>query len=231
MPRIRRVQGVCGSRTTRRDLRDLAHLRVLLAGALNENSSCIDVGANVGGVLSEIVRVAPAGRHIAYEPIPELADSLAQRFPGVDVRQAALSDAAGQTTFEHVRDRPGLSRLRPNGTSRGRGELIEVRTERLDASLPEDYVPALIKIDVEGAERLVLEGSIETISRHRPIVVFEHGAEDAPNFDTGPDQVFELLTDRPKLRIFDLDGNGPYARAEFAATFAAARRWNFIAAP
>ncbi|MEA2340739.1 MAG: Methyltransferase FkbM domain, partial [Solirubrobacteraceae bacterium] len=31
-----------------------------------------------------------------------------------------------------------------------------------------------MKIDVEGAEREVLDGALEALATHRPIVVFEH---------------------------------------------------------
>ena len=64
----------------RRELRDEHALAVVLATALRGDSNAIDVGANVGAVLESIVRIAPAGRHIAYEPIPDLHEQLVSRF-------------------------------------------------------------------------------------------------------------------------------------------------------
>jgi hypothetical protein len=52
-----------------------------------------------------------------------------------------------------------------------------VATERLDETLPAGYMPRLIKIDVEGAERQVIEGAIEAISRCKPAVWFDHAQE------------------------------------------------------
>src|SRR5262249_26220258 len=52
----------------------------------------------------------------------------------------------------------------------------------------------LIKIDVEGAELQVLAGSIKTLSRDKPIIVFEHGLGAAEYYNTRPEQVFELLS-------------------------------------
>jgi FkbM family methyltransferase len=230
MPQARRLQRLLGSRSTRRDLRDNDHLKLLLAFVLPVDANCIDVGANVGEILEEIVRVAPRGRHIAYEPLPDHAAELATRFPDVDVREAALSSSEGQASFQHVRSRPAMSGFRERDYPGDEQiEVITVRTERLDSALPADYVPSLIKIDVEGAEHQVIEGAIETIKRHQPIVAFEHGQGAASHYGTGPSHIFELLCGEAGLRIFNLDGGGPYSEADLARAFDDGSYWNFIA--
>ena len=90
-------------------------------------------------------------------------------------------------------------------------------------------MPSFIKIDVEGAERLVLEGAMHTISRYQPTVVFEHGRGAANHYDTGPEQIFALLSGQAGLRIFDLDGRGPYTEADLVETFDRGLSWNFLA--
>src|SRR6478735_6391078 len=82
----------------RRDRRDMRRLRALLAATLAAEDSCIDIGAHDGAVLRHIVRQAPRGRHLAYEPLPELAALLKRDFPAVEVRNAAVSDEAGERT-------------------------------------------------------------------------------------------------------------------------------------
>ncbi len=216
----------------RREGIDNRSLRLLLAFALKVNSNCIDVGAYRGEVLAEIVRVAPHGRHIAYEPLPFMHKSLVDRFPTVDVRHAAVSNEAGERSFAYVKHMPAHSGFCERFyAKRSRVEKITVRTEALDGSLPTGYIPALIKIDVEGAERLVIEGAIETISKYRPIVVFEHGKGGADYYDTQPRHIYELLHDEAHLCIFDLDGNGPYSLGQFEETYARNDRWNFVARP
>ena len=216
----------------RRELRDEHALHVLLSAILRADSNAVDVGANEGAVLEAIVRIAPAGRHIAFEPIPDLHEQLRSRFPAVEVRRAALSDVAESTELFHVLDAPAYSGLRqredlpPSATEVRR---IPVHTERLDDIVAEDYVPRLIKIDVEGAELNVLRGAAETIRRHRPFVVFEHGAGGADLYGSKPTEVFDLLGEAG-LRIFDLEGDGPYTRERFHDTFAEPI-WNFLAAP
>jgi len=216
----------------RRASQDDHAMRVVLATVLRADSNAIDVGANTGAVLESIVHIAPAGHHIAYEPIPELHEDLLRRFPGVDVRQAALYDSAGTVSFSHNLEQPAYSGLRQRSdvdTSRDGLRQISVATERLDDVLEEGYAPTLIKIDVEGAELGVLRGAVETLHRHRPVVLFEHGVGGADLYDARPTDLFDLL-DSAKLRIFDLAGVGPYSREHFEATFTEPI-WNFLAAP
>jgi FkbM family methyltransferase len=219
-------------RNARRDQRDNEALVTLLAATLPRDGSAIDIGANEGRVLGDIVRVAPSGRHIAYEPIPGLADELVRRFPSVEVRRAALSDEAGEVEFTHVRSSTGYSGMRERPYP-GPQELerLQVQVERLDDVLPEGFVPAFLKIDVEGAEGKVLAGAAETLERHRPVVAFEHGKVAAPIYGTTPADVHALLAERARLRIFDMDGGGPYSRDQFEQAFELGTHWNFFARP
>ena len=209
---------------------DNDNLALLLGFLLRETDCCIDVGANRGRFLWEICRRAPRGHHIAWEPIPELARELRQGFPQVEVHQAALADRAGIADFVLVHDDPGYSGLRER-TYPGQytTEHIEVRLERLDDVIPSDYVPAFIKIDVEGGERQVFEGAMATITRHKPVIVFEHGLGASDHYGTNSDHIYDLLVEQAGLRLFDLSAEGPYSRERFAEVFASARRWNFIA--
>ena len=216
----------------RRDRIDNQNLRLLMAFALTEDSNCIDIGAHKGAVLAEMLRVAPYGKHIAYEPLPFLHKYLVDHFPSVDVRLAAVSNEEGVTSFTYVKNLPTNSGFRERSYPvQPRIEKIAVRTETLDGSLPAGYIPALIKIDVEGAERLVIEGAIETISRYKPIVVFEFGRGCSDHYGTQPCHIYELLHDKARLRIFDMDGNGPYTLGQFEETYAQGNRWNFVARP
>jgi FkbM family methyltransferase len=186
----------------RRSRLDDEHLRLLCAFQLRADSNCIDVGANVGDVTEMFLRYAPDGAHIAYEPIPQLAASLAVRYPRIEVRNRALSNSTGTRTFVYVESNPAYSGFLER-TYPGREELLEiaVQTEPLDQSLPSGYVPDLIKIDVEGAEQLVLEGAIKTLSVHKPTVAFEHGPGGAGGYGTKATDIFGLLVIEAGLRV------------------------------
>jgi FkbM family methyltransferase len=226
-PNVRRLKGRVRGLMGRRSGED--SLRMLLAFTLAPDANCIDVGAHQGDVLRDMLRLAPQGRHIAYEPLPQLADALAAEFPHVDVRKAALSDRAGETSFVHVRSNPSYSGFREReypGTEQL--EQITVRTERLDDVLPDGYSPAFIKVDVEGAELEVFQGAAETLARHRPVVYFEHGQGAADRYGTTSSQIHDVLAGDAGLRIFDERGGGPYSRDEFQALFTQPI-WNFVA--
>src|SRR5207249_1272465 len=105
--RLREVKRAFEPPEVTRDRADNDRLRAILGAVLRPDSNCIDVGAHEGLFLADIVRLAPRGRHVAYEPLPEFAADLTRRFPGVDVRERALSDRPGEVEFVHVLTRPG----------------------------------------------------------------------------------------------------------------------------
>jgi len=204
----------------RRNRRDDAALVTLLAGTLATDSDCIDVGAHQGSILAHMIRLAPAGRHLAFEPHPTVAARLAEAFPTVDVRPVALSSRSGQHWFYAKRSDPATSGLSltaaelPPPTSVADADQVAVPVTRLDDALPAGFAPAFIKVDVEGAEYEVFEGAHETLRRHQPVVAFEHSLG-CRHYGREPGDVYELLAVAAGLRIFDIDGGGPYSRAEF----------------
>jgi len=210
---------------------DNRNLELLLGFLLAEDSNCIDVGANEGRFLYEMTRRAPRGRHIAWEPVPHLAARLRELFPDAEVHEAAVGDTpAGDTRFVVVKNDPAYSGLREREYPEGyESEEIRVRVERLDDELPPDYVPALIKIDVEGAELGVLRGAAETIRRHRPVVVFEHGRGASEYYGTTPEAIHDLVCGELGMRIFDMDATGPLSREQLAELFNTGARWNYFA--
>ena len=203
----------------------------VLERTLEPDSHCLDVGAHSGAVLAEIVRLAPRGRHVAWEPLPALAPRLEADFPTVEVRQAALSDRTGEREFVHVLDDPGWSGFVARPTPAGGPlETIRVRCERLDDAIPTQVRPAFVKVDVEGAELEVLRGAAETLRRHRPLIAFEHGRGSADHYGTTPEALHDLLADLG-YAVHGIDGDGPYPRRRFAELFAAGERVNFLARP
>ena len=215
----------------RRSRTDMEHLRMLLAFTLAPDANCIDIGAHSGVVTRDMVRLAPRGRHFAYEALPALAAQLKRELPEVEVRHAAVSNEQGETTFEHVVSNPEFSGMRRRDyPGEQTFEQLTVPMVTLDSDLPEGYAPSFVKVDVEGAERLVFEGGMETLSRHRPIVCFEHGVGAPEHYDTDSGDVFDLVADGMGLRIYDVDGNGPYTRTQFEDVFTEPM-WNFVARP
>jgi FkbM family methyltransferase len=206
---------------------------------LSRDSVTVDVGAHTGDLLVHMVERAPEGRHFAFEPLPGCFAQLTRRFgdhPGVKLHELALRDEPGTASFVHVATRPTYSGLiarrmdRPNE----RLETIEVQCARLDDVIGPDEPVRFIKIDVEGGELGVFLGARETLSRTRPVVVFEHGLGGADHYGTRPTQVFDVLSDAGlSVGLLEryLAGDPALSRDSFADEFESGRNYLFVAYP
>lgn len=195
--------------------------------SLTSDANCVDVGANVGDVLAEMVQIAPLGHHVAFEPLPELASLLTRRFPDVEVRNAAVGACFGRAAFYRVRSAHGRSSLLRVGLDRSDIDDLDVEVVALDEVLDDEGPPALIKIDVEGAELAVLHGARRILSYHRPIVVFEHGASARASDSTSTRKIHAFLTEL-RYRVFDIDGIGPLNEEQFEAVARKGKVWTFV---
>ncbi len=148
-------------------------LRATLARVLEPGSNGIDVGCHYGSILSEFCRLAPRGRHVAFEVVPAKVRFLRRKFPDLEVFELGLFDHAGTASFFVCRRATALSSLAQQ--SQAGSERIQVTLARLDDVLPADRPYQLLKLDVEGAELPVLRGARATLARHRPRVLFECG--------------------------------------------------------
>jgi FkbM family methyltransferase len=138
---------------------------------LDRASVVLDVGANIG-VMSRIF-ADRAGEVHAFEPAPRAQPLLRRNtadLPNVTIHQCALSNAVGTAHFEE-RAELDVSSLSDEG--------IEVEVRTIDSL---GLRPALIKIDVEGYEHLVLEGANDTIRDHAPVILFEAFGETARQY-------------------------------------------------
>ena len=144
----------------------------------------IDVGANLGEWAVPMAKAAGSSGHVlCFEPNPHVAEALARtlrinNLPHARVLQEAVSSRAGTAQLIVETEHSGLSRL---GAPAAGQRAVSVETRRLD-----DAVAALglgrvdlIKIDVEGHERDVVEGARETLRHFGPAVVIESGHESA----------------------------------------------------
>ena len=188
---LRLLKGLLGDRGALYDRQTIE----VLSRLLRPDSSCVDVGCHRGEVLRHVVRLAPRGRHHAFEPIPELARRLGRRYPGVAVHEAALSSTPGRSKFQHVTNASGYSGLKRRLYDRPDPviEEIEVDVTTLDAAVGPDAEVAFVKIDVEGGEVDVLRGGLATLRRCRPWILFEAGPRSTGQYGDGPDEILALL--------------------------------------
>ena len=127
-----------------------------------------DIGAHVGyfSLLAAIL-VQDEGQVIAFEPNPDNVRHLRQHiemngYSNIKVIETAVSNENGEASFDNEKEN-SKSRLSPTGK-------IKVKTLTIDTLVESKEIPPpnYMKIDVEGAEVLVIKGAESTIKSYRP---------------------------------------------------------------
>jgi FkbM family methyltransferase len=170
-----------------------------------------DIGANVGyHTLLASVLAGPQGKVFAFEPLPRNLEILKRhlqmnRVTNVEVVEVALADRSATARFDPA--------AHPEAAHLSEAGAIEVATVPLDELIASRRVapPNLMKIDVEGAEWVVLQGARESIARYRPVILLAtHGP-----------QVHERCLAFLRQQAYEvraLDGGSPEETDELLAT-------------
>ena len=138
-----------------------------------------DVGANAGfHSLVAANRVGENGQVFAFEPNNRVTPLLEAQFSinsfsNCHVVAAAAADTDGEITFYAHQD-AGLGAIEKDQGA-GWKEGVTVPAVRLDSFVQQEHVPAVIKIDVEGAEDVVVEGALELLksAERCPVLLIE----------------------------------------------------------
>jgi FkbM family methyltransferase len=164
---------------------------------LREGEVAYDVGANIGLYSRFMVQVFKASHVYAFEPMANNCSVLAENLEiagcagRVTIIPCAIGDQDGTCDFQVDRLTSNSGAL--DAVNRGKASashsqyglpaaLERVTASRLDTVLETRSFlkPDVIKLDVEGAEAMALEGARHLLSRYRPRLVIElHGAEAA----------------------------------------------------
>lgn len=146
---------------------------------LKASDSFYDAGANYGFyTLLAAELIGDGGEIHAFEPLPEIAAGLSRNSPGPVARivDAALWDRTGTATLHRHRLGDVFNTLEAEVTEFDptRGPLkTEVRCVTLDEYASRSRPPTVIKIDVEGGEKRLIAGGVETIRKARPVIAME----------------------------------------------------------
>ena len=138
------------------------------------NGIAFDIGANVG--LYSLLLSAKADKVVAFEPYARNIRYLVRTLAINDVHNVVIVPCA-------VADSPGMQAFDPGqncamGHLCGSGGQVVACITCDDFSKQFGLVPDLIKIDVEGAEELVLRGARELLSRRRPAILLSFHSDD-----------------------------------------------------
>lgn len=181
--------------------------RKIIQKTLLNDSNAIDIGCHEGEILDYFLKYAPCGQHYAFEPLPHLYKNLKSKYAKrAHVYPHALSDREGTTSFQYVKSNPAYSGIKKRKYDRAKEEVVEITVDqtKLDEMIPDDIRIDLIKIDVEGGEYLVLNGSNRILKKDKPLLIFEHGKGAADHYEVTPDMVFDFL-DKYDYSIYNLN--------------------------
>lgn len=172
----------------------------ILSNCLNRAGIALDIGANIGA------HTVPYAAHfrqvIAFEPQGIVADLLEKNtvhLPNVQVRREAAGHAC-LTVYIEGGEEAGDAVNYGSRAVRTAQKGQAVRMVPIDQFGYSDV--RLVKIDTEGAEKLVFYGAKETIRRCKPVLFFEYdkinefmrrfgvNAQEVVDFD-----LLEFLTD------------------------------------
>jgi len=149
-------------------------LRRVFLACLRPGMTVADVGSNMGYfALLAARRVGESGRVVAFEPVPANREFMTRNLalnPGIrnlTIEPLAVGDACGSMNLRlgwHEGNASLLSGARGTTTER-----IEVETTTLDAYCQAREIPRVdvIKMDIEGAEVLAIEGMADGLRQGR----------------------------------------------------------------
>ncbi len=172
----------------------------MVMNILSSGAQCIlDVGANIGYHALRLARREPQAIIHAFEPLPTSFDylqrnvALNQLGDQIRVYSHGLSDTNGSFDF-FIAPENGVNASLKNVAHRDDSQSIIGLTMRLDDwARNHNAKPDYIKIDVEGAELLVLTGAQNTLVNDRPKVFSELLRKWSAAFDYHPNDVLNLL--------------------------------------
>lgn len=161
------------------DARPFSAIAKILIKILQNRGTLIDVGANIGTISIPVAK--HGSRVVSVEMLPQNCMKLTlsaarNNLSRMTVHQAAATNSC--QILEFAGDGPWGS-VSTNLTSPqyAAGYPLDVLLPTLGDTMP--YGDMAIKIDVEGHELEVLEGSLKTIQCFRPVVIFESIEGDA----------------------------------------------------
>lgn len=171
-----------------------------LKSVFRDGEVFLDIGANLGWYSLVLGRQCPASRIYAFEPIPSTVTVLAKNIrlnhlDNIETICMGMFDKEDELNFLFAPDVSGATSLKLTGQSRGRTSIQNVvcRTTTLDIfCASRNIVPSLLKIDVEGAELMVVQGGRKTLE-HTPIILMELLRKWSREFGYHPNDVFALL--------------------------------------
>lgn len=139
-----------------------------------EITALIDAGMNIGEMVLDFARHAYVSQVYGFEPNVRCVEAVQKSivlngFKNIHLYSLALGRAVGTQSF-HFDD----SAVNSSAVFAREGERTEVSASTIDHEFNEQSMPAILIIDVEGAELDVVVGAQEFVRRNHPLIIFEY---------------------------------------------------------
>lgn len=175
----------------------------LFLSHLSPDRDVIDVGANIGFFSVLAAKRLTTGRVLAAEPTMAAFSRLSQNVAINDVAAKVIlynglvSNEESLSTLNIVPGREEYSSMGAIVHPSVAGQTVQTETvqaKTLDNLVAENGLrPALIKVDVEGAEAMVFDGAQQTLREFRPIVLSEFSRPLLAKNGSSPEAIVALF--------------------------------------
>lgn len=167
-----------------------------------KSETIFDIGANVGYYAVELSRsIGSIGAIHAFEPVPNTFEQLEQN---VELNEISSLVICNPFAVSNTKGTIRLYKPRTSGSSASSARNLHPseKVEKLDVSTItlDDYIQFaevkgfdLLKIDVEGAELMVIEGALNSIDQYRPVIFAELLRKWSAPFGYHPNKVLDTL--------------------------------------
>lgn len=180
----------------------------LLGKLLKPGGHFVDCGANIGYFTLTAARlVGPTGRVDAFEPSPRnrsrLENHLRLNTAGnVRIHPFAVGAQSKPVTFYEPGGELNHGQASIFASIVPQGNEVTVQSARIDEAI--DRVPDLIKVDVEGAELIALQGAEKLLRADRPpALIIEHNHESSAAAGYRSSELFSYLKRmQPRYQFF-----------------------------
>lgn len=177
-----------------------AEIVKLITSLVRPETTCIDVGANIGLIAIPILAEQRSARVLSIEASPRTLEHLAATHSASAYRDrwmlvgTAVGRERGKLEFWTAQpENASFDGFKDTGRG-GAKQSVTVEVQPLDDVWTSAGRPnvSVIKIDVEGAEADVIAGAHGLIARDHPALVIEWSALNLPAYGIEPEHLFEI---------------------------------------
>ncbi len=167
-----------------------------------KSRTIFDIGANVGYYAVELSQsISSVSAIHAFEPVPNSFEQLKQN---VELNEISSLVTCIPLAVSNTHGKIRLYKPKTSGSSASSARNLhpDEKVEKIDVStiILDHYIQFaeindfdLLKIDVEGAELMVIEGAINSIQKYRPVIFVELLRKWSAPFGYHPNKVLETL--------------------------------------